>query len=476
MNLPKTAALRRPAGITLLGVAAVALVTLFGIGLHLGSAPAALLYLIIVVSVSRTGSFVPAAVVSAFAIGCLNYVFIPRGGHGLLAEALELAAFLLAALVITRLVERSARAARLADERALLLDIAHDAVCITRRDDRLIYWSRGAEALYGWKAEEALGRSAHELLQTTSAQPIAEIAGELLRTGSWQGELHNKTRDGTPVIVESRSVVQRDASGAPVAFLVTANDITARKHAEQALREAQTALHHATRVTTLGEVSANLAHELNQPLGAIVNNAHACLALLPGDRAELEEVREALSDIAAAAEHGSAVIERVRALATRVAPDLVEVRLADVVRDVLALADAVASGIVIHADVPDDLPVVLGVRVQLQQVLLNFILNAIDAMRDVESERRIRIVSVVEETEDAGLAVVIRVEDRGIGLKPGEIDRLFEPYYTTKPHGMGLGLAICRSIITAHGGRLWAESNPEGGAVFSVRLRARTRS
>ena len=118
----------------------------------------------------------------------------------------------------------------------------------------------------------------------------------------------------------------------------------------------------------------------------------------------------------------------------------------------------------------------LGVRVQLQQVLLNFILNAIDAMRDVESERRIRIVSVVEETEDAGSAVVIRVEDRGIGLKPDQIDRLFEPYYTTKPHGMGLGLAICRSIITAHGGRLWAESNPEGGAVFSVRLRARTRS
>ena len=244
--------------------------------------------------------------------------------------------------------------------------------------------------------------------------------------------------------------------------------------ASEALREAQAALTHVTRVTTLGEVTASFAHELNQPLAAIVNNANACLGLLPSGRHGLDEVREALADIVSDADRASAIIERVRGLAKRTPPEKVPLRLVDVVDDVVALAaaESVARGVAIRTDVAADLPVVLGDRVQLLQVLLNLVVNGMDAMSSVdEPERRLDILGRPD-TRDGGPAARISVQDRGVGLDAGRMDRLFEAFYTTKPHGMGMGLAICRSIIEAHGGRLWAESNQGPGATFSFRLPA----
>ena len=244
--------------------------------------------------------------------------------------------------------------------------------------------------------------------------------------------------------------------------------------ASEALREAQAALTHVTRVTTLGEVTASFAHELNQPLAAIVNNANACLGLLPSGRHGLDEVREALADIVSDADRASAIIERVRGLAKRTPPEKVPLRLVDVVDDVVALAaaESVARGVAIRTDVAADLPVVLGDRVQLLQVLLNLVVNGMDAMSSVdEPERRLDILGRPD-TRDGGPAARISVQDRGVGLDAGRMDRLFEAFYTTKPHGMGMGLAICRSIIDAHGGRLWAESNQGPGATFSFRLPA----
>ena len=244
--------------------------------------------------------------------------------------------------------------------------------------------------------------------------------------------------------------------------------------ASEALREAQAALTHVTRVTTLGEVTASFAHELNQPLAAIVNNANACLGLLPSGRHGLDEVREALADIVSDADRASAIIERVRGLAKRTPPEKVPLRLGDVVDDLVALAaaESVARGVAIRTDVAADLPVVLGDRVQLLQVLLNLVVNGMDAMSSVdEPERRLDILGRPD-TRDGGPAARISVQDRGVGLDAGRMDRLFEAFYTTKPHGMGMGLAICRSIIDAHGGRLWAESNQGPGATFSFRLPA----
>jgi len=254
-----------------------------------------------------------------------------------------------------------------------------------------------------------------------------------------------------------------------VEYVGTAADVTERKEAEQALREAQAALAHVTRVTTLGEVTASFAHELNQPLAAIANNANACLGLLPRGGPDLEEMREALVDIVNDAERGGAIIERVREMTRRSVPQRAPVRLADVVNDIVALtaSESAARGIAIHTEVAPDLPVVRGDRVQLQQVLLNLVVNAMDAMGTVaESERRLEILGQADE-QDGYPAVRISVRDRGIGLNTGQPNQLFEAFYTTKPHGMGLGLAISRSIIEAHGGRLRAEPNPERGAVFS---------
>jgi C4-dicarboxylate-specific signal transduction histidine kinase len=244
--------------------------------------------------------------------------------------------------------------------------------------------------------------------------------------------------------------------------------------ASEALHEVQAQLAHVARVTTLGEVTASFAHELNQPLGAIVNNANACLGLLPRGRRGLDEVREALTDIVSDAGRASAVIERLRGLVKRTPPDKVPLRLADVVDEVVALAaaESVARRVAIRTDVAADLPVVLGDRVQLLQVLLNLIVNGMDAMSTVdERERRLEIRGRAD-TQDGSPAARISVQDRGIGLHAGQAERLFDAFYTTKPHGMGMGLAISRSIIDFHGGRLWAESNQGPGATFSFCLLA----
>jgi C4-dicarboxylate-specific signal transduction histidine kinase len=185
-------------------------------------------------------------------------------------------------------------------------------------------------------------------------------------------------------------------------------------------------------------------------------------------------VCEALADIVIDAGRAGAIIERVRALAKRSAPEHVALRLGDVVSDVLALAaaEAAARRVTIDAGVPADLPSVLGDRVQLQQVLLNLVVNAMDAMAAVdERERCLRIRGLVD-AEDGRRAVTISVADCGVGLEPDRMNRLFDAFYTTKPHGMGLGLAISRSIIEAHSGRLWAEGNARAGATFSFRLPA----
>ena len=256
--------------------------------------------------------------------------------------------------------------------------------------------------------------------------------------------------------------------------LVTVVDLSERKRAEEAMNQAQAALAHVTRVTTLGELTASIAHEVNQPLAAIVNNASACLALLSHGRADVDELRAALADINSDAERAGAVIERVRAMAKRSAPERIPVRLTDLVHEVVALtaAESAARRVAIRTDVPADLPLVLGDRVQLQQVLLNLVVNAMDAMSSADERDRSLDIRGRVDGDDGSPGVTISVEDRGGGLQPEELDRLFEAFYTTKPHGMGLGLAISRSIIDAHGGRLWGESNRGRGAVFSFRLPA----
>jgi len=285
-------------------------------------------------------------------------------------------------------------------------------------------------------------------------------------TEAADGSVRHVSASGKPIV---------DAAGRFAGYRGVASDVTAAARAEQferALHEARAELVRVTRVTTLGEVAASVAHEVNQPLGAIVNNANACLELLPAGRGEVEEVREALLDIVADGERAGAVIQRIRALASRSSSERVPLHLDELVADVVALSGAESRGrrVTIRTEMPPGLPVVRGDRVELQQVVLNLLVNGMEAMAAVDEGRRVLVIRGSSAMQNGIPAAMIRVEDHGTGLDAAQTDRLFEAFYTTKPHGMGMGLAISRSIIEAHGGRIWAEPNNGPGAAFCFTL------
>jgi PAS domain S-box-containing protein len=256
-----------------------------------------------------------------------------------------------------------------------------------------------------------------------------------------------------------------------VEFIGTVMDITERKCAEEELHKAQADLAHVTRLTMMGELAASIAHEINQPLGAIVNNSNACLGLI--DRSAPErEVREALLDIVTDADRASLIIARIRALSRRTPTEKTSLAVEQAIRDVLMLAHhpLMERDIEIRTDIATALPSVSADRVQFHQVLLNLLMNAIEATTDVEKERRVVTISADRAQLEGRAMVVITVQDLGCGFKPEDSERLFDAFYSTKPHGLGMGLRISRSIVEAHGGRLWVTSNAGPGATLHCAL------
>jgi signal transduction histidine kinase len=245
-----------------------------------------------------------------------------------------------------------------------------------------------------------------------------------------------------------------------------------RKRAEDALHQAREELAHVTRVSTLGELAASIAHEINQPLAAIGADASACLHWLAADRPDLDSVREALTAIVQDSHRAGAVITRIRTLLARSSVAHEPCDLTGVIRDVLPLVgpEIGRHGILLQTSLAPDLPLVMGDRIQLQQVLLNLLLNAAEAMREVPPGRRRIVVRATVDSRDDGAWAIVAVEDAGVGFGEAEARRLFEAFYTTKPDGLGMGLSISRSIIDGHRGRLWATANPRHGATFHVAL------
>jgi PAS domain S-box-containing protein len=275
--------------------------------------------------------------------------------------------------------------------------------------------------------------------------------------------------DDTQRWVTARGRVYPDAHGKPVRMMGATIDITARKQAEaEALRQ-RAELAHVARVSTMGELAASVAHELNQPLGAILANAEAADLFLSQDPPALDELRAILIDIRQDDERASEVIRRMRALLRKQELERLPLEINSVVEDVLQVVsgDAALRKIAIGAELAPGLPKVLGDRVHLQQVLLNLMLNGMDAMAGEPRERR--RLSIRTRSSADGL-VELAVTDLGHGIEPEKLPRLFEAFYTTKPNGMGMGLSISRTIIEAHHGRIWAENNAGGGAVFRVAL------
>ncbi|MCI0387825.1 MAG: ATP-binding protein [Acidobacteria bacterium] len=352
-------------------------------------------------------------------------------------------------------------------QQASLLNLTHDTIFVRDMSDVITYWNRGAQELYGWTAEEVIGKRAHELLQTVFPGPIEEIRAELLRSGRWDGELEKTRADGTRLVVSSRWSLQRDEQERPAAILETNNDITERKRAEDALRHAQTELAHVARVATLGELTASIAHEINQPLGAVVNNASACLRWLTAQNTE--EARRSAELVIADGHRAAEIIGRIRNLAKKMPPQKDWLDINDMIREIIALARSEVQGnrVTLQTHFAGDLPLISGDRIQLQQVMLNLIMNAIEAISGAgEGPRQLLVRSGAEEPQ----SVLVELRDSGPGLDPKSLDRLFDAFYTTKPHGLGMGLAISRSIVEAHGGRLWATAYDGRGATFQFTL------
>jgi PAS domain S-box-containing protein len=519
-------------------------------------------------------------------------------------------------------------------EQANLLNLTHDSIFVRGMDDVITYWNRGAEELYGWTAEKAVGKVSHQLTHTVFPAPIDEIRAELLRTGRWEGELVHTKADGTQVVVASRWSLQSDERQRPLAILETNNDITERKRAqalligekrilemvakgdsletvlealclfvedqssgvlssillldpngsclrhgaapslpksyteaidgaaigprvgscgtaayraeqvvvsdiardplwtdykdlalahglracwstpiissegkvlgtfamyhrepgspspqehdlieqithlagvalerkrtEDALRQAQANLAHVSRVTTMGELTASLAHEVNQPIAAAVTNANTCLRWLAASTPNLEEARAAAMRIVKDGTRAAEIISRIRLLFKKGTPERELVDVNEVIREMIVLlrGEATRYSISFRTELGVDLPQVMGDRVQLQQVFMNLMLNGIEAMKDLGSTGELTIN--LRQAEDGQL--LISVSDTGVGLPAQQKDQIFNAFFTTKAHGTGMGLSISRSIVESHGGRLWATANPGRGATFHLTL------
>jgi len=241
-----------------------------------------------------------------------------------------------------------------------------------------------------------------------------------------------------------------------------------RKHAEEALREAQGDLARVTRMTTLGELTASLAHEVNQPIAAAVTNANTCLRWLTRERPDLEEAREAATRIVKDATRAAEIITRIRLLFKKGTAQRELVGVNEMVREMIVLlrGEATRHNVLIGTELATNLPQVMGDRVQLQQVLMNLMLNGIEAMKDVDGQRELLIKSQRAENKD----VIVSVSDTGVGLPSQHADQIFDAFFTTKPQGTGMGLSISRSIVESHGGRLWADGNSPRGASFCFTL------
>jgi signal transduction histidine kinase len=262
---------------------------------------------------------------------------------------------------------------------------------------------------------------------------------------------------------------QESASG-ELEFVGAVTDITERKRAEEALRQALDDLARINRVTTMGELTASLAHEISQPISGAIINAKTCLRSLGNDRPDVDLMRTAVTRIVRDAERAAGIIRRIRSQFEKGAPKREVLDVNEINRETVALlrGEALRHNISIRMELAADLPQIVGDRVQLQQVTMNLIVNSIEAMKDVDGTRELVIKSQPGENEQ----ILVSVSDTGIGFSPQMAEQIFDAFFTTKPHGTGMGLRISRSIVEPHGGRLWAVDSPVRGATFHLKLPA----
>ena len=363
---------------------------------------------------------------------------------------------------------------RLAEERfRLVVDAAPAAMIMANKEGRMILINKGAETLFGYKRDELVGQPVEMLVPERFRSHYVSFRegyfGDAQARPMGAGrELFGQCKDGSEVPIEIDLKPVHTSEG--LCVLASIIDISERKQAELEAARQRHELAHLSRVTMLGELSGSLAHELNQPLTAILSNAQAAQKLLAGDAVDVSELREILAEIVDEDKHAGEVIGRLRVLFRKgeVGHHFGNLDINEVVQDVLKLMrnDLVIHDITVESELAENLPVVQGDRVELQQVLLNLMLNGCEAMTDCDpSERQLLITSGMENG-----AVRVSVTDRGGSIPEERMQQLFEPFFTTKANGMGLGLSVCRNIVGVHRGNIWVTNNPEGGATFHFSL------
>lgn len=396
-------------------------------------------------------SFMPILVAMSYELSC-----------GLLYTA-QLAKQLQASEAELRINKQRMRlAASAAELRLWEWDIVHDEIWSTDKNYQL----------YGISEEQKINFDSYLKILHEEDRERVRLSVEnalIFGNGHYESEYRIKMADEQIHWLHSRGRIDFSKNGQPLRMLGVTIDITRRKQAELAMQQQRNELTHLSRVTTLGELSGSLAHELNQPLAAILSNAQAAQRFLTRDKADLAEIQDILKDIVSEDKRAVEVIQRLRLLLKKGEVQHLPVNLNEVVEEVLKIvnSDLMNHNITVNIDVDHKLPAVIGDRVQFQQVMLNLIMNACEAMSHPEAGKRQLIVRT-EQT--GGDKVQVSVCDQGPGIPSESLESVFEPFFTTKLQGMGLGLTICRTIITAHGGQLWATNNNPSGAVFHFTL------
>jgi two-component system, LuxR family, sensor kinase FixL len=377
------------------------------------------------------------------------------------AMALELSRDILRAPRLARELgesqERLELAARSAGLGLWSWDIARNRIWATER----------ARHLFGFSGEEKIepGHWLDKVHPEDERLARAAVDRAVATGQDYEAEYRVRVGDGPPRWIVARGRAESDSRGRPVLMRGVVRDITERKRALDESADLRRDLAHAGRVTMLGQLASALAHELNQPLAAILRNAEAGGMILCTPSPDLEDLRAIMEDIRRDDRRAGEVIDRLRALLKRRRMDFTTISVDGLVQEVSALVrpEAIANQVTLECAVASGLPKVAGDRVHLSQVLINLIINGMDSIGQVERARRIVAVAARASAE---CLIEVAVTDSGSGIPQDVLTRLFEPFFTTKSGGMGMGLAVSRTIIEAHGGRLWAENNPAGGATF----------
>ena len=356
---------------------------------------------------------------------------------------------------------------------ASLVENSTDFIGIASPEGQVLFVNPAGQQMVGLAGDAHVRRT--KLLDYVMDQDRERVEQQVLpavmRDGRWEGETQFKHfKTGAAIsMLHHVFLIKEPKSDRRLALATISRDITESRQTEEALHKAQAELAHVTRVMTMGELTASIAHEVNQPLAAVVTNGNACLRWLAREEPDLDEARAAVERMIRDGHRASDVIRRIRALSKNTEPQKARLDINDVIHEAVAVVHGGVREhrISLRTELSSALLPVLGDRIQLQQVILNLMINGIEAMDPITDRPRELLIKSQMHASDT---VLVAVRDSGIGLDPQTLDRLFDAFFTTKPEGMGLGLSICRTIIEAHGGRLWATPNDGHGATVLFTL------